>query len=127
MVSKGGLIFGCPVLRGVMSHFGGSMTGSTGHRRTIVDCSVSRCSRHFLHRLTLKCAGRVVTDLGKVPFKIGSLRGQRGSLVKHLFPGKRQIKMGTAHLTIHTLRLHVVSLSGLRTSRRWVLERVGGG
>lgn len=119
IVSNGGLIFGCPVLRGVIRHFGGSILGSTGHRRTVVDCSVSRCSRHFLHRLTLNCAGRVVTGLEKVPFKIGSLRGQRGSLINHLFPPDRQIKIGTAHLIIHTLRLQVLGVSGLRTSSRW--------
>lgn len=121
IVSNGGLIFGCPVLRGVITHFGRSITRRRHERRTIVGCSVSRCSRHLLHRLTLKCAGRVVAGLGKVPFKIGSVRGHRGRLVGHLFALSREDNIGTYQLIAHTFRLQVLSVSGLRPSRRWVL------
>lgn len=119
IVSNGGLIFGCPVLRGVMRHFGRDILTNRHERRAVVGCSVSRCSRHLLHRLTLKCAGRVVAKLGKVPFKIGSVRGERGSLIDHLFHPRRQAKIGTYQLMAHTFRLHVLSVSGLRPSRRW--------
>ncbi len=114
------LMFGRPVVRGVMTHFAHSVRAREGRGRTLVRCRVSRCSRHFLHRLTLNCAGRVVAGLHKVPFKIGDLRGERGSLVSELFPSSRRHKnVGTAQLIIETLRLRVVSLRRLRTSSRW--------
>lgn len=120
IVSKGGVMFGRPVLRGVMTHFVRAIRIRRHHRRTVVSCSVSRCSRQLLHRLTLNCAGRVVAGLGNVPFNMGSVRGERGRLMGQLFHSSRQAKIGTYHLMAHTFRLHVLSVSGLRPSRRWV-------
>lgn len=118
-VDNGGLIFGRPVLRGVISEFGRDMKDRLVRRRTVVGCRVSRCSRQFLHRLTLNCAGRRVAGLQNVPFNIGDLRGQRGRLMRGLFPSNGgKVDIGTAQLIMHTYRLHVVSVSGLRTSRR---------